>query len=123
MRLGITPPGGMPLPLNKASGATNVHDPPTTLGTRLPDLREHARPRSPEGVILFKVPKAIDEAGRVRMGRQDLTYHPDKKFPLVLTEAALRSRRCSTEVMLAQLDRLMSLSALPNMRLGIIADE
>jgi hypothetical protein len=55
------------------------------------------------------------------MQRQELLYRPDKKFHFVITEAALRLRLCTPEVMLAQLDRLMSLSTLPNVRLGIIS--
>ncbi len=40
-----------------------------------------------------------------------------------MTEAALRYRRCSTDVLLVQLDRLVSLSTLPNVKLGIIGFE
>ena len=40
-----------------------------------------------------------------------------------MTEAALRFRLCPAETMLAQLDRLISLSALPNVKLGIISFE
>lgn len=57
------------------------------------------------------------------MQRQELIYRRDKRFHFVLTEAALRYRRSSLEVQLAQLDRLMSLSALPNVKLGIIGYE
>lgn len=39
----------------------------------------------------------------------------------MITEAVLRLRLCAPEVMLAQLDRLMSLSTLQNVRLGIIS--
>ena len=44
-------------------------------------------------------------------------------FPLRPTEAALRYRLCSPDVMLGQLDRLVSLSQLPNVRLGIVGFE
>ena len=54
------------------------------------------------------------------MQRQEILYRPDKRFHFVLTEAALRMRLCPPEVMLGQLDRLVSFSALPNVRLGII---
>jgi hypothetical protein len=50
-------------------------------------------------------------------------YRPDKRFHFVLTEAALRMRLCPPEIMLGQLDRLVSFSALPNVRLGIIGFE
>jgi uncharacterized protein DUF5753 len=65
----------------------------------------------------------INEAVRIRVKRQDILYRTDKRFHFVLTEAALRYRLCSSAVMLGQLDRLMSLSQLPNVRLGIIGFE
>jgi transcriptional regulator with XRE-family HTH domain len=81
---------------------------------------EYARARLTQGVILYNAANDINEAVRVRMQRQELLYRPDKRFHFVITEAALRLRLCTAEVMLAQLDRLMSLSTLPNVRLGII---
>ena len=84
---------------------------------------EYARARFAEGVQLFNTPNDIDYAVRTRMQRQEMLYRRDKRFHFVLTEAALRYRRCAIEVLLAQLDRLMSLSALPNVKLGIIGFE
>ncbi|HEV7831372.1 MAG TPA: Scr1 family TA system antitoxin-like transcriptional regulator [Pseudonocardiaceae bacterium] len=55
------------------------------------------------------------------MKRQELLYSPDKRFHFVMPEAALRL--CTSIVMLAQLDRLISLSTLPNVRLGIISSD
>lgn len=54
------------------------------------------------------------------MRRQEMLYRPDKRFHFVLTEATLRYRLCAPEVMLGQLDRLISFAALPNVRLGIV---
>lgn len=95
-----------------------VFEPATIPG--LLQTAEYARARFAEGIGLFKVPNDVDEAVRARMQRQELLYRADKRFHFVLTEAALRYRRCSIEVMLAQLDRLVALSALRNVRLGII---
>jgi transcriptional regulator with XRE-family HTH domain len=81
---------------------------------------EYARSRFIEGTRRLKVPGDIAEAVQARVQRQDILYRPDKRFHFVLTEAALRFRLCSPAVMLGQLDRLVSLSALPNVRLGII---
>jgi transcriptional regulator with XRE-family HTH domain len=81
---------------------------------------EYARARLAQGVILFKVRNDINEAVQARMKRQELLYRSDKRFHFIITEAALRLRLCSPEVMLGQLDRLISLSALPNVKLGII---
>jgi transcriptional regulator with XRE-family HTH domain len=84
---------------------------------------EYARARLEEAARQFETVKDVDEAVKVRVQRQEILYRQDKRFHFVLTEAALRYRRCSIEVMLAQLDRLVALSALRNVRLGIIGFE
>jgi transcriptional regulator with XRE-family HTH domain len=84
---------------------------------------QYARARFAHGVGMFGVPNDIDEAVQGRLRRQEMLYRPDKRFHLVLTEAALRLRLCSPAVMLGQLDRLVSFSALPNVRLGVIGFE
>jgi transcriptional regulator with XRE-family HTH domain len=98
-----------------------VFEPATIPG--LLQTSEYARARFAEGVVLFNMPNDIDYAVRTRMQRQELLYRHDKRFYFVLTEAALRYRRSSLDVQLAQLDRLMTLSALPNVKLGIIPFE
>jgi transcriptional regulator with XRE-family HTH domain len=84
---------------------------------------EYARARFAEGIRVLKLPNDIDDAVRGRVRRQEILYRPDKRFHFVLTEAALRMRLCPPEIMLGQLDRLVSFSALPNVRLGIIGFE
>ncbi|MYZ34981.1 MULTISPECIES: helix-turn-helix transcriptional regulator [unclassified Streptomyces] len=84
---------------------------------------EYARYRFAQSITVFKVRNDIDEAVAARMQRQDILYRPDKRFHFVLTEAALRYRLCPPEIMLGQLDRLVSLTALPNVKLGIIGFE
>ena len=84
---------------------------------------EYARSRFAEGIRRLKVPNDINEAVAKRVQRQEILYRPDKRFHFVLTEAALRFRLCPPDVMLGQLDRLVSLSQLPNVRLGIIGFE
>jgi transcriptional regulator with XRE-family HTH domain/uncharacterized protein (DUF697 family) len=84
---------------------------------------EYARARFAQSIAVFKVRNDINEAVQARIQRQDILYRPDKRFYFVLTEAALRYRLCPPEVMLGQLDRLVSLSALPNVKLGIIGFE
>jgi transcriptional regulator with XRE-family HTH domain len=81
---------------------------------------EYARARFAQSVTVFKVRNDINEAVQARIQRQEMLYRPDKRFHFVLTEATLRYRLCSPQVMLGQLDRLISLSVLPNVRLGII---
>jgi transcriptional regulator with XRE-family HTH domain len=84
---------------------------------------EYARARFAEGIRMLRLPNDIDEAVQGRIRRQEILYRPDKRFHFVLTEAALRMRVCAPGVMLGQLDRLVSFSALPNVRLGIIGFE
>ncbi|MBS2537713.1 helix-turn-helix domain-containing protein [Catenulispora sp. NF23] len=84
---------------------------------------EYARFRFAQSITVFKVRNDINEAVAARVQRQEILYRPDKRFHLVLTEAALRYRLCPPEVMIGQLDRLTSLTSLPNMKLGIIGFE
>jgi len=81
---------------------------------------EYARARLEQAVRVHGLPSNIDEAVRARLRRQDVLYRPDKRFRFVVTEAALRFRLCPDEAMLAQLERLVALSAMRNVELGII---
>jgi transcriptional regulator with XRE-family HTH domain len=84
---------------------------------------EYARSRFRQSLKVLKVAGDIDEAVQARIRRQEILYRTDKRFHFVLTEAALRYRLCPPEVMLGQLDRLIALSALPNVKFGIIGFE
>jgi transcriptional regulator with XRE-family HTH domain len=81
---------------------------------------EYARARFAQVVMVHKVPNDINEAVKARMQRQEMLYRPDKRFHFVLTEAALRYRLVSADIMLGQLDRLMAISTMRNVKLGII---
>ncbi|MDQ3765266.1 MAG: helix-turn-helix transcriptional regulator [Actinomycetota bacterium] len=93
----------------------------STLIPGLLQTPEYARARFAQAVTVHKTPNDINEAVRARTQRQEMLYRPDKRFHFVLTEAALRYRLCPIETMLAQLDRLVSLSNLRNLRLGVIS--
>jgi transcriptional regulator with XRE-family HTH domain len=81
---------------------------------------EYARARFMEAARLFGKADDVDEAVRARLRRQEVLYRPDRRLHFVVTEAALRFRRCSDDAMLAQLERLVALTALRNVKLGII---
>jgi transcriptional regulator with XRE-family HTH domain len=81
---------------------------------------EYARARFAQVVMVHKTPNDISEAVEARMRRQGMLYRPDKRFHILLTEATLRYRLVSVDVMLAQMDRLIALSSLRNVKLGII---
>jgi transcriptional regulator with XRE-family HTH domain len=82
---------------------------------------EYARARFAEGIAAHGLPNDIDAAVAGRLTRQQIIYEPAKRFHFVMTEAVLRYRTCPVEVMLGQLDRLVSATAMPNIRLGVIA--
>jgi hypothetical protein len=84
---------------------------------------EYARACLNEGRLTGGAPDDLDDAVESRMRRQEILYRQEKRFHFVLTEASLRYRYCSPDGMLAQLDRLMSLSTLPNLKLGVIEFE
>ena len=72
---------------------------------------EYARARFAQVAMVHKVPNDINEAVRARMQRQEMLYRSDKRFHFVLTEAALRYRLVSPDIMLGQLDRLLNMAA------------
>jgi transcriptional regulator with XRE-family HTH domain len=81
---------------------------------------EYARARFAQVVMVHRVPNDINEAVKARMQRQEMLYRPDKRFHFILTEAALRYRLVSVDIMIGQLDRLMAISSMRNVKLGII---
>jgi len=81
---------------------------------------EYARACLGQAPPLFGGADDVDEGVRARLRRQEVLYRPDKRFHFVVTEAALRFRRCSDDAMLAQLERLVALTALRTVKLGII---
>jgi transcriptional regulator with XRE-family HTH domain len=81
---------------------------------------EYARTRFAQVVMVHKVPNDVNEAVQARMRRQEMLYRPDKRFHFVLTEAVFRYRLVSVDIMIGQLDRLMAISLMRNVKLGII---
>ncbi|HEY7147437.1 MAG TPA: helix-turn-helix transcriptional regulator [Streptosporangiaceae bacterium] len=84
---------------------------------------EYARYRLLEGIEYDGAPDDLDEAIGARMQRQQILYRSGKRFHFVITEAVLRYRLCPPEVMLGQLDRLVTLSTMPTIRFGVIPFE
>jgi transcriptional regulator with XRE-family HTH domain len=82
---------------------------------------EYARACLGQAPPLFGGADDVDEAVRERLRRKEVLYRPEKRLHFVMTEAALRFRRCADDAMLAQLERLVALSALRTVKLGIIA--
>lgn len=81
----------------------------------------YARSRIVENSRLHGTSDAeIDTATAERMRRQQILYDTSKTFEFLITEAALRLLPCPADVMLAQLDRLLALTGMPNLALAII---
>jgi len=70
---------------------------------------------------LHEVPRDIDEAVAARMQRQEVLYDPSKRFEILVFEAALRYPVAPAGAMAGQIDRLMTVAALPSVRFGVIA--
>jgi transcriptional regulator with XRE-family HTH domain len=81
---------------------------------------EYARARFAQVVLAHKVPNDINEAVKQRMQRQEILYRPDKRFHIVITESVLRYRLVAPDVMMGQLDRLMAIASMRNIKLGVI---
>lgn len=82
---------------------------------------DYARCRIEEGIRLHGAGSdEVQDATAQRMQRQQILYDTTKTFEFVITEAALRLLLCSRATMLAQLDRLLALTGLAHVRLGII---
>lgn len=69
---------------------------------------------------LAHVPGDPSKAVARKLERQAVLYDEAKRFRFILTESAVRWPLLPPPLMALQLDRLVSLSCLPNLRLGII---
>lgn len=105
--------------MERKTGRLRVFEPAFVPG--LLQTAGYARHRLAQAIAVFGAPNDIDDAVQARLARQEVLYDPRKRFHFVMTEAVLRYRLCTPEVMLPQLDRLVAASTLPNVRLGIIA--
>jgi len=65
-------------------------------------------------------PTDVPAAVAGRLNRQLALYEADKQFSFLIAEAALRWRPGPTEILLAQLDRITSVSTLDNVTVGLI---
>lgn len=62
----------------------------------------------------------LSQAVAARMERQAILYDTGREFEFLLTEPALRWSPGPPEMMRAQLDRLISVASMPNIKLGVI---
>jgi transcriptional regulator with XRE-family HTH domain len=74
---------------------------------------------------VFALPPALPEETRARtiaarMERQSILYDSQRTFHFVICEHVLRWQICAPSIMAVQLDRILSLSRLPNIRIGVL---
>ena len=89
-----------------------------TLITGLLQIPEYMRAamRTPIQPAAGDVGKAI----ALKLERQAVLHDKTKSFEFLLTESAIRWQLCEPSVMAVQIDRLVSLSQLPNIRIGVL---
>ncbi|MFJ4652534.1 helix-turn-helix domain-containing protein [Nocardia sp. NPDC088792] len=68
-------------------------------------------------------PDALAAALAARLDRQRVLYDPAKRFEFLITEAALRFRPGPHRVLLAQLDRIISIETLDSVGIGVIPQD
>lgn len=102
----------------QAVGHTRGYEPFTVPG--LLQTPEYAHAVFAANAALHQSPRDTDAAVMERMRRQEALYQPGKRFEFIVSEAALRSRICPREAMVAQVYRLAGVIGLPNVSLGII---
>ncbi|XNL76892.1 helix-turn-helix transcriptional regulator [Actinomadura madurae] len=81
---------------------------------------EYAHARLAEGVDLLGLRGDVESAVQARMERQQLLYRGDHRIHIVVCEVALTAGMADVGIMLGQLDRLLAVSSLPRLHLGII---
>ncbi|RSM55059.1 DNA-binding protein [Actinoplanes sp. ATCC 53533] len=68
----------------------------------------------------YEVPNDVDAGVSARMEMQQILYSPHHRFHFVIGQQALRTVVGSRDVMIGQLDRLLSVMSMSRVRLGII---
>jgi transcriptional regulator with XRE-family HTH domain len=82
---------------------------------------DYARYRVLEAVRVHGFAESeVEKAVTARMRRQEALYDAGKTFEFIVCESALRYLLCPPQVMAGQLDRLLTVSGLGNVTLGII---
>ncbi|MEZ0088898.1 Scr1 family TA system antitoxin-like transcriptional regulator [Streptacidiphilus sp. EB129] len=121
LRAGHAPRQRVGTELDSGTGLLRAFEPGMVPG--LLQTAEYARNLFARLVQLQGTPDDVPAAVQARMERQQVLYQPERQFHFVLTAAALRTRLCPTDAHRGQLDRLLAVTSLANVRLGVIPDE
>jgi transcriptional regulator with XRE-family HTH domain len=71
-------------------------------------------------ISFYGIPDDLDAGVSARMERQQILYRGNHRFHIIIAQQALQTRVGGPNVMIGQLDRLLAVSSLPRVRLGII---
>jgi transcriptional regulator with XRE-family HTH domain len=71
-------------------------------------------------IEFYGIPDDLEAGVSARMERQQILYKGDHRFHIIIAQQALRTRVGGPEVMSGQLDRLLAVSSLARVRLGIV---
>jgi len=106
------------IPLYKKTKVFRIWEPNIIWGTL--QTAEYAEAVFGEVSRLYETPGDMEAAVAKRLERQHYLYQGDRIFNVLLGEQALYSNHGGSEVMRAQLDRLLAVQALPRLSLGIV---
>jgi len=106
------------LPLYRKTKVFRIWEPNVVWGTL--QTAEYAEAIFEEVARLYDTPGDMEAAVAKRLERQQYLYQGDRIFNVLLGEQALYSNHGGSEVMRAQLDRLLAVLALPRLSLGIV---
>lgn len=81
---------------------------------------QYAREIMSLGVKFHQIQDDLNAGVAARMERQRFLYQGDRRFLVILGEQALRTNIGGQDVMIGQLDRLLAVTGLPNISIGII---
>ncbi|MER0242965.1 helix-turn-helix transcriptional regulator [Streptomyces sp. HSW2009] len=106
------------LPLYQRTKVFRIWDPSTIWGTI--QTAAYAEVIFEQVADFYESPADTQAAVAKRLERQSYLYKGDRIFNVLLGEQALYSNHGGSEVMRAQLDRLLAVQALPRLSLGIV---
>lgn len=81
---------------------------------------DYARSRLAQSARVFGRRVPIEDAVNERLRRQEILNERGRVFHVVVSEPVLHYALSTPEVLLGQLDRLVTIALLPNVRLGVI---
>lgn len=82
--------------------------------------RDYALSVLSTSISFFRVPDDAEESADVRIARQRVLTHGDRRFHMLLGEQCLHTNIGGTDIMADQLEHLLSLLKLPRLRIGMI---